>query len=68
MVRKNKNLTVDCDNERKTALHWACHNDCASMVQVLIDFGASTSAKDDFARKPYDEYITTQQTKLGPMN
>jgi len=68
MVRKNKNLTLDVDNERKTALHWACHNDCSSMVQVLIDFGASILVKDDYARRPYDAYVSSWQTKGGPIN
>ena len=24
MLKENRNLTEDCDEERKTALHWAC--------------------------------------------
>lgn len=38
------------------------------MVQVLIDFGAQLFVKDDFARRPLDEYISTAQTKGGPAN
>lgn len=32
MCVKNPNLTHDCDEDRKTALHWACHNESIAMV------------------------------------
>ena len=59
MIMANHNLVQDCDNERKTPLHWACHNDSNEMVQILVDFGAQITAKDDYARKPIDELIST---------
>jgi ankyrin repeat protein len=55
MLKKNKNLVLDVDEERRTALHWACHLDYVNMSQVLIDFGAQVNARDDFGRKPIDE-------------
>ena len=68
MLKKNKNLVKDCDDERKTALHIACHNDSLMMAQVLIDFGAAANAKDDFLRRPIDELHTAQQRKGGQLN
>ena len=58
-LKANPKLAQDCDMDRKTAFHWACHLDQANMCQVLIDYGANMFAKDDFSKKPYDELTTT---------
>ena len=57
MLKENPLLAEDCDDERKTPLHWACQQDLTNMAEVLIDFGAPMFAKDDFSRKPYDEAV-----------
>lgn len=68
MVKANPALVTDCDEERKTALHWACQLDLTNLVQVLVDFGANTGAKDDFARRPADEAQAYAQLKKVPVN
>ena len=61
MLKENPNLSDDCDDERKTPLHWACQDGRTNMVEILIDFGAPMYAKDDFGRKPYDEAVAFAQ-------
>lgn len=68
MLKENANLADDCDDERKTPLHWACQLDLTNMAEVLIDFGAPMYAKDDFSRKPYDEAVAFAQGKGKPVN
>lgn len=68
MLKQNPNLSQDCDNERKTPLHWAAHLDQTNMCQILIDFGANMFAKDDYSKKPLDEAISTSQVKSGQIN
>ena len=63
MLKKNRNLVNDCDDERRTALHVACSLDFANMVQILLDFGSKSNAKDDYGRKPIDEALSTAQIK-----
>ena len=57
MLKENPLLSEDCDDERKTPLHWACGENLTNLAEILIDFGAPMYAKDDFSRKPYDEAV-----------
>ena len=68
MVKENPNLVDDVDPEGKTPLHWACQLDLTNLVQILVDYGAPMLAKDDFARKPYDEAIAFSKSKNIPIN
>jgi len=68
MVKQNPALVHDCDEERKTPLHWACQLDLMNLVQILVDFNANMNAKDDFARKPIDEALTFAQAKSQPVS
>ena len=62
MLKENGNLVDDCDEQRKTPLHWACQKNLGNMVRILVDFGAPMHAKDDFSRKPHDEAVTYAQS------
>ena len=68
MLKENSNLVDDCDDERKSPLHWACQLDHTNLVEILIDFEAPMYAKDDFSRKPYDEAVAFAQGKGRPGN
>ena len=68
MVKKNPNLVQDCDNERKTPLHWAAFNMSYQMIQILCDFGAPMTVKDDYARRPMDDYVAATQIAGIPAN
>ena len=68
MLQANPMLVEDVDPERKTGLHWACALDCHNMVYVLVDFGSSINAKDDFNRKAYDEALTFAKSNYKEVN
>lgn len=63
MIKQNPALVHDCDEERKTPLHWACQLDLTNIIQILVDFNGNLNAKDDFVRKPLDEALTYAQTR-----
>ena len=63
LLKSNPSLAQDCDEGRRTPLHWACQLDLSNIVQILVDFGGNLNAKDDFARKPLDETLTYAQTR-----
>lgn len=63
LIKENRDLVDDCDEARKTPLHWACQLAFENIMMILLDFGAKTEVKDDFNRKPYDEVITNIQTR-----
>ena len=65
MIKNNKLLVNDCDEQRKTPLHWSLHLNWHNISQMLIDFGAPLNAKDDFSRKPYDEAFAMAQINGG---
>ena len=56
-------LVEDCDDHRKTPLHWACQLCFENIIMVLLDFGSPIDIKDDFDRKPYDEIMTNIQAR-----
>ena len=68
MLKENWNLVDDCDDERKTPLHWSMQLDHTNLSEILIDFGAPMWSKDDFSRKPYDEAVAFAQGKGKPVH
>lgn len=57
MIKQNPALVGDCDESRRTPLHWACHLNLTNIIQILVDFDSNLNAKDDYARKPLDEAL-----------
>lgn len=55
MVKENRALVEDVDEERKTPLHWACKIGRYNMAMIMVDFGASLFATDDYMKKPTDD-------------
>lgn len=68
MLKVDAELAEDCDEERRTALHWACALDLADLAQVLVDYGARLNAKDDHSRRPMDEAQAYALAKKKPLN
>lgn len=58
MVKENRSLVEDVDEERKTPLHWACKHGRFNMAMIMVDFGANLQANDDFMKKPVDDLPT----------
>jgi ankyrin repeat protein len=65
MLKGNKLLVNDCDEQRKSPLHWTLTLELSNLSLILVDYGANLNAKDDFARKPYDEALAVASLKGG---
>ena len=63
MIKHNPALVGDCDDSRRTPLHWACQLDLTNIIQILVDFDSNLNAKDDYARRPLDEALAYSQTR-----
>ena len=63
MIQHNGALVHDCDDSRRTPLHWACMLDLTNIIQILVDFDSNLNAKDDYSRKPLDETLAYAQTR-----
>ena len=69
MLKKNPALSEDCDDERRTPLHWACAYDLTNLMQILVDFGADLNRRDDYSKKPIDDanaYAMTKKKLINP--
>ena len=63
MIKHNPALVGDCDDSRRTPLHWACQLDLTNIIQILVDFNSNLNATDDYARRPLDEALAYSQTR-----
>jgi hypothetical protein len=68
MLKENKLLVNDCDEQRKSPVHHSLLLEWTNLSLILVDYGANLNCKDDFARKPYDEALAVASLKGGVMN
>jgi len=54
-----------CDYDRRTALHVACSDGSANVVQVLIEEGADINAKDRFHHTPLDDAVSNGHGEIA---
>lgn len=55
------------DNWKCTPLHRACHNGDADMVELLVNRGASLSARDDEKERPgqsFGEHVSSENQQV----
>ena len=57
MLRITPDLVNDKDKLSRVPLHWACRRGYAHLVNILLDFGADVTQKDNFDKTPKDMAI-----------